>query len=204
MKITAALHEMWVNGFFETHVRPSVIKAELHNKYGINPTNVTMNLKLCKKFLSQDSKGWIQRTRYVAASKAAPPHDNRTLQRFITDKRLIGACTANYLSKNYADMVFSGMRHLEVRVREKSGLPASDIGADLMEKAFKPSTGILVVPSCATPSEQDGLKQILKGAMMFHRNAKGHREDAFDIEPALRILGYVDYLLGIVESSKKR
>jgi hypothetical protein len=40
--------------------------------------------------------------------------------------------------------------------------------------------------------------------MMFHRNAKGHREEQIDKTSALKIIGYVDYLLQIVDTAEKR
>ena len=39
--------------------------------------------------------------------------------------------------------------------------------------------------------------------MMFHRNAKGHREETIDRELALKIIDYVDYLLKIIEITEK-
>jgi uncharacterized protein (TIGR02391 family) len=204
MKINDALHELWVNGFFEKQIPTNLVKSELDNKYGMHPTNVTVHLKGCRKFLRKDSGGWIQRTRY---SNTLMPLNNSvqrlSLYNVTADKRLIKACESNYLAKNYSDTVFNAMRHLEVRVREKSGLSAVEVGADLMEKAFKPSVGILTIPSCATVSEQDGFKQILKGIMMFHRNPKGHREETIEEEAALKIIGYVDYLLQVVAAGQK-
>jgi len=205
MKINEAIKNMWEEGFFEKHQSISDVKKELDTRYGIHPSNTVMQLKTCV-FLRRENKGWIQKNRSVQkifAGKVDSPRKIE-LQDIASDKSLLKACKDNYNSGNYWDAVFNALRHLEVRVRKKSGLPASEVGADLMEKAFKPGVGALKIPSCATPGEEDGFKLITKGMMMFHRNAKGHREETIDKTLALKIIGYVDYLLTILDTAEKR
>jgi len=164
-----------------------------------------MHLKSCD-FIRKETKGWIQKIRYASkiATRVAESPKQIELQDITRDIALIKACKDDYNSGNYWDAVFKALRHMEVRVRKKAGLAASEIGADLMEKAFKPNIGALKIPSCATPGEEDGFKLITKGMMMFHRNAKGHREETIDKTLALKIIGYTDYLLQIIETAEQR
>lgn len=193
-----------MRAFFETHRSVSDVNSELHNQFGIHPSNTTAHLRSCS-FLRHEPKGWLQKNRYALTThKTTDSPRELTLFDITRDSTLIKACKSNYDSGNYWDAVFNALRHLEVRVRKKSSLPAADVGADLMERAFKPNIGSLKIPSCATPGEEDGFKNITKGMMMFHRNAKGHREEQIDRTLALKIIGYIDYLLQIVDTAEKR
>jgi len=205
MKINDAIRDLWKNGFFETHQSVSVVNKKLEEANGMHPSNVIMNLKSCN-FLRKENKGWIQKNRYTSKISSSLSGDQKQieLQDITNDKALINSCKDNYSSENYWDAVFNALRHMEVRVRNKSGLPASRFGADLMEHAFKPKVGSIKIPSCATPGEEDGFKLIVKGMLMFHRNAEGHREETIDKMPALKIIGYVDYLLQIIETAERR
>lgn len=205
MKINEAIKGLWQNGFFETHQLVRTVKKKLEKDYGMHPSNVVMQLKSCD-FLRKEQKGWIQKIRHIhqTPNSVLETPKQLELQDVTNDESLIRACKDNYNSGNYWDTVFNALRHMEVRVRTKSGLSASEIGADLMENAFKPRIGILKIPCCETHGEEDGFKLITKGMMMFHRNAKGHREEAIDKILALKIIGYVDYLLQIIETAERR
>jgi len=200
MKITDAVHALWTTGFFEKDKQTNEVKLALQEKYGMNPSNISETLRT-RKFLRRPKSGWLQRKRF-GLSKSKKSEEE--LHYHIEDSRLQNACKTNFDAGNYWDAVFNGLRHLEVRVRKHAKLTAADVGVDLMEKAFKPRAGKLAVPACETSGEQDGFKQIMKGLMLFHRNAKGHREEEIDKCDALKILGYIDYLLAIVGSSKRR
>lgn len=203
MKIKTGIKELWKEGFFEEHRMPSQVRLALKNRYGMNPANISMNLKNCKDFLRKENSGWIQKIRYSVKTQAEhnPPNE-LTLYNVVKDKYLLKACELNYKNANYGDMVFNGLRHLEVRVRKKGKLNASDTGADLIEKALKPNQGSLLIPCCATSGEADGFKLITKGIMQFHRNPRGHREESIDKKLALNIIGYVDYLLEIINTAE--
>ena len=206
MKINDGIRELWKEGFFEEHSEPNKIKQKLKDKFGMNPSNVTMNLKSCNKILRKEKDGWIQKIRYSVKTSSENKVSVRPINLYdvTTDSKLLKVCETNYKAGNDWDMVFNALRHMETRVRKKGSFPSSEIGADLMEKAFKPNVGVLKVPSCATPGEEDGFKSIAKGMMMFHRNAKGHREETIDRELALKIIGYIDYLLKIIDKAEKR
>jgi len=204
MKIIEGIYRLWQEDFFITHRTPLEVKKGLNERFGMNPSNVTMNLKYCKDFLRKESPGWIQKIRHGLIENRNSVSISVELQDITTDNGLLDACKINYGGRRYSDMVFNAFRHLEVRVRFKAKLDASNYGADLMETVFKPKVGILKIPTCETPAEEDGFKQIVKGMMMFHRNAKGHREQELDKNLALKIVGYIDYLLKIIETAEIR
>lgn len=204
MGINESIRVLWAERYFETHRKVKEIKGKLSKGYGINPSNLSVNLKSCKKFLRNETSGWIQRMRYESSNAPKLTKSKSRLLEYVTDSRLLNSCKLEFESGNYWDSVFKVLRHLEVRTRQKSKLTASEHGADLMEKAFKPNVGVLKIPTCATVGEEDGFKQIMKGMMMFHRNAKGHREESIDKNLALKIIGYTDYLLTILETAEHR
>ncbi len=128
-----------------------------------------------------------------------------TLANFITDVRLVSACESLFIAgkeKDYWDMVLLAGRHLETRLREKANLPSSVHGIAVVDKCFKVKGGILTPTVCKDLAEAEGFYFILRGIIQFHRNDKGHNEGRMDKNRALQIVGYVDYLLQIVESSK--
>ncbi|HLD06393.1 MAG TPA: TIGR02391 family protein [Candidatus Nanoarchaeia archaeon] len=205
MKATEALNSLWVDGYFEEHKSTGEVRYKLKEEYGLNPSNTTMSLKSCAVFVRRERGGWIQRARYVGPiSNNNHSEPSSELILFVNDLRLINSCKSDFDNGNYWDAVFKALRHLEVRTRSKAKLSTSEHGADLMEKAFRPNAGVLKIPTCATEGEQDGFKQIMKGMMMFHRNAKGHREGIIDKRLALKIISYTDYLLTIIETSSLR
>jgi len=124
-----------------------------------------------------------------------------SLNEYIKDNRLLMACNKDFESKNYWDSVFKATRHLETRIREKAQLSNESTGVDLVKQAFHNQTGKLKVPFCETESEREGFFQILVGVTKYHRNSKAHREGKLESDLALKIIGYVDYLITVVDNS---
>jgi uncharacterized protein (TIGR02391 family) len=85
---------------------------------------------------------------------------------------------------------------LEDRVRARSGATPAQIGTALMEWAFSP--GRLTLAS--HPAEQAGVMQMYRGTIAFYRNGTGHRvRDDFDPKEAVRIVAWIDHLLGLLD-----
>jgi uncharacterized protein (TIGR02391 family) len=119
------------------------------------------------------------------------------------NKGLINACKVSFEGGNYWNAVFEAARHLETRVRAKGEFLQTDITDRLMTKAFHPDKGKLKIPSCKAPAEELGFYEIIRGISLFHRNPKGHDEsEDFDRNHSLKIIGYIDYLLDIIESAE--
>jgi uncharacterized protein (TIGR02391 family) len=132
--------------------------------------------------------------------------DNFCSKYKIVDKDLIQACKTDLENKAGWDAILKATRHLETRIREKSNLSQNEFTTGLADKAFNPhdNKGVLEIPSCATTSEEEGFFLILKGIFQFHKNAKGHREGKIDFDSALQVIGYIDYLLSVIETAKPR
>jgi len=126
------------------------------------------------------------------------------LEDFIENKALLKACKTSFGGGEYWDAVFQAMRYLEEKIRGKCDFFQRDIGVDLVNKAFNTDNGKLLIPCCKTLSEEKGFHLIALGVMQFHRNAKGHRKGEIDKNSALKIIGYVDYLISIIDTSLKR
>jgi len=94
---------------------------------------------------------------------------------------------------------------LEDRMRKKSQPPTRLVGEHVVNFAFKEdlSKTVLQVAS-KEPDDQRGFTQIMRGVVAALRNPTHHHIiESFSREEALRIVGFVDVLLGVVEKSVK-
>lgn len=106
----------------------------------------------------------------------------------------------DYIEGDYETAVFKAFRHLEELVRSKAGLQASDIGVDLMSKAFNPGNGILSHPDAQATSEQHGFHLLLRGSIQWFKNPSTHRTMGYhDPEEAAHILAFANLLLDLVD-----
>jgi hypothetical protein len=87
---------------------------------------------------------------------------------------------------------------LEDRVRARSGARDDQYGTALIEWAFASSAPRLRLAKQVP--EQTGAMQLYRGVFAFYRNGTGHRvRDDFDPNEALRIVSWIDHLLGLIE-----
>lgn len=125
------------------------------------------------------------------------------LENLLTDKKLLNSCKITFDNHNYWNAVRDAMIHLEVRIREKTQLPLESTGVKLITDAFNATSGKLIVLSALTKEEREGFFHILIGLMKYHRNQKAHHEGILERKDALRIIGYVDYTLDVIETSTR-
>jgi uncharacterized protein (TIGR02391 family) len=103
-----------------------------------------------------------------------------------------------------ADAVFNAFKAVEVAVRKAGGYANTDIGVDLMRKAFHPDTGPLSRPS-DTPAERESLGHLFAGAIGSYKNPHSHKMVGLnDPRDAQEQVVLASHLLGIVDSRKKR
>jgi len=131
----------------------------------------------------------------------APPRVSTVLrecENFI-DPKLYERCK----DKDYHDVVTNAFPILEDRIREKIGVDPSYSGQKLIDHAFHPNTGKLILGKIS--SERQALHLLFKGAIGFLRNPPSHRleEDESDIE-SFEIILMIDLLLRIVDKAKLR
>ena len=202
MKMTETVRELWTGGYFRKHKSSKDVSDIALSKYGCTSSNTTAILNACK-FLRKEKDGWIQKTRYSSEEHESTSKKD-SIKNLLDNENLWSACKSSFENGDYWDACSHAFRHLETKIRERAELSANDIGTDLVNKAFAPNTGILKIPSCATRSEEEGFHAINRGVVLFHRNAKGHREGSVDKKNAAKIICYVDYILEILKTAQKR
>jgi len=101
-----------------------------------------------------------------------------------------------FLRGDYGTAVFRAFKEVEVRVRTLGGFSSSDIGVELMQKAFGP-TGPLT-DEAAPVAEQNRMRELFVGAIGTFKNPSSHRDVDFD-DPTevIDVISFANQLLRI-------
>ena len=93
-----------------------------------------------------------------------------------------------FLRGDYDTAIFRAFKAVEVAVRKKGGYAKSDIGTDLMRKAFNPKTGKLT-NTHSEEAEKQAMSNLFAGAIGLFKNPTSHR----DIDGMLpeEVAGYI-------------
>ena len=175
MRINGAIKELWKERFFEAHRNPGDVKSRLNQKYGMNPSNITMNLKSCKSFIRKENAGWIQKTSFDLQEG-----ENKKINLFDIFKihNSVRSVSENlFNNKHYAQAILEAYKKINNIVKRKSGLDID--GKALMMHVFNESDPILKFNNLNNTTErniQEGTKFLMAGAMIAIRNPKAHDE----------------------------
>ena len=127
------------------------------------------------------------------------------LEEVLRNQDLLGICLDSFNEGDYEIAIFKAFRFVEEQVRIKSGLSAGDIGVDLMTKTFNPTRGILIVPTCAVPAEQEGIMSLFRGAISEFKNPSSHRTVDYNNRiVAIQTIAFAELLLDILSKATLR
>lgn len=95
---------------------------------------------------------------------------------------------------------------LEDRIRTKAGLQNENIvGKDLVNKALNADVTKAIIVISDDPQEHEGIGHICRGIVGAFRNPTHHQLlDHYKREDALRLCGFIDQLLSIIDQAKVR
>jgi len=115
--------------------------------------------------------------------------------------KLTEKCADHFLTKKYDDCILNATKVVEVAVRDAAGLPNTELGVNLMRKAFKPDNPILRYSD--TAAEQEALMHLFSGFIGVFKNPHSHRFlEIKDPLAAYEILSFANHLVGLVEHLK--
>lgn len=106
-----------------------------------------------------------------------------------------------FMRGDYDTAVFQAYKEVEIRVRDASGLPNSDMGTALMRNAFRPENGPLTDMN-ALLAEREAIAHLFAGAIGIFKNPSSHRDVDYQAPAEVaKIIMTADMLLKIVEKA---
>ncbi len=149
------------------------------------------------RILGRRGKELIDRNRFDTFQRAAS-FPKTLLHPSIADRVWISLARGDL-----ADAVFIAFRTVEEAVRAAGGFADTDIGVDLMRKAFHSESGPLTDKTQPKP-EREALAHLYAGAIGSYKNPHSHRTVAInDHGEAQEMVMLASHLLRIVDSRTK-
>lgn len=105
-----------------------------------------------------------------------------------------------FLRGDYDTAIFQAFKAVEVQVRKVGGYAKSDIGVNLMRKAFHPQKGKLANAS-SEESEKQAMSDLFAGAIGLFKNPSSHRDiDGISPGEAVDYIRVANCLLKMVDA----
>lgn len=140
--------------------------------------------------------------------RANPPNQKAMLRAaieyLISDDELKDRCENLILAKSNFDIAINqATLILEDRIRKKAPPPKHLVGVDLVSYAINGDLSKTILQVSSKSSEQQGFADILRGFVLAFRNKTHHHIiDTFTREEALKVCGFIDILLGVIDNAK--
>src|SRR4030042_6308486 len=110
-------------------------------------------------------------------------------------------CADHFVSKKFDDAILNACKVVEVHTRDLANLKETDIGINLMMKAFNPDKPILKYSD--VKGEQEALMFLFAGFIGVFKNPQSHRFiDIKDPAVAFEVLNFAKQLCRILEQTK--
>jgi uncharacterized protein (TIGR02391 family) len=189
----------------------------LAKEHGIGTSIYQRKLDAAKQAEVRDALPaiFVSRERKAAGSKKA--NGNRpavskksalrlTIEYLIQDPVLLSRCQDILLApSNFDRPINQATQILEDRIRKKTQPPKKLTGESLVGFAFNEDLSKTVLRVVSNDADdQRGFTQIMRGIVPAFRNITHHHLiDSFSREDAMRVVGFIDVLLRVVDNSIK-
>jgi len=144
-----------------------------------------------------------------SAGKASRPSERAArmaaIDYVIEDSELRNRCKDILLARsNFDRPINQATLILEDRIRKKSQPRKRMVGENLVNYAVNADLSRTILKISDNSDEQKGYADIIRGVMLAFRNMTHHHViDSFTREDALRICGFIDVLLRVIDAAEK-